>query len=285
MLKSPIFIVGPPRSGTTWLSHAFEQTDEVAMIREPRQIWEWGHWFRPDDHLVEADATPLIKQHIRKRFEKLTQREKKTRFCDKTPSNSLRTRFIQSIFPDGRFIFIYRDGRAVIRSTSEIKRVNMTWKNMWKRTCMRISQSSPTDLIGLFSRINILTSKITGQPIKNWGAHPPGWREWQHLENQSIVLARQWAVTAKFALDDLRQIPEEQVLKVSYEKMIHEPRLQMKRIVQFAGLKNPDPLLQYAEETADPSRLEKWKKELDEATLESIRPELEPVMQQLEIPW
>lgn len=280
-LHPPVLIVGPPRSGTTWLSHAFEKTSELAMIREPRQIWEWGHWFRPHDHLIESDATPLVKKHITKRFQKLTAKEGKSRFCDKTPSNSLRIRFIHSIFPDGRFIFIYRDGRAVIRSTGEIKRLNMTWKNYAKRIRLRLSQSSPTDMIGVVSRMPFLIAKLTGKPIKKWGTRPPGWRQWQCIEDNHLLMARQWAATTQIALDDMEHIPAQQILKVSYEDIVRNPRPYMERIVDFAGLQCREPVIQYMEDTSDPSCLDKWKNEIDAETLSSVWPEMEAAMKRL----
>lgn len=282
---APIFLVGPPRSGTTWLSLAFERSDELAFIREPRQIWEWGHWFRPHEHLTEADATFLVKRHIRRRFEKLVRRTGRARLCDKTPSNSLRLRFIHEIYPSGRFVFIVRDGRAVIRSTAEVQERNLTWRKYGKRILLRISQSSLTDLIGVASRYHFITAKLAGRPIRDWGTHPPGWQEWASIGDAAIIRAKQWAKTVEVALDDLDRLPRGTWHLVRYEDLVASPKEEMDKILDFVELRNRGPVLDYMVATADPSRKDKWHKELGGEELDRVRPIMEPMMTRLQYTW
>ena len=132
-LNRPAILLGTHRSGTTWLGDALSQAPELAYWPEPRQVWVYRNWFRDDDRLTEADATPPIARYIRSRFDRFTRRHSATRFCEKTPSNCLRVPFVREVLPDARFVLIIRDGRAVLRSTQEIHRQGVYYRRILDR--------------------------------------------------------------------------------------------------------------------------------------------------------
>ena len=41
MLEKPIFIIGAPRSGNTWLGRVIENHESVVCCEENNNIWTW----------------------------------------------------------------------------------------------------------------------------------------------------------------------------------------------------------------------------------------------------
>ena len=149
--QEPIFLIGTHRSGTTWLGTLFEALDGISYWPEPRQVWSYKNWHKPDDLLTSCDASVNIKEYIKQRFSKYVISNSGTRFCEKTPSNCLRIPFMYSIYPNGKFILIIRDGRAVYRSTREIRLKGPDWKRIW----IRINESSIEELPAYFGRCHL----------------------------------------------------------------------------------------------------------------------------------
>ncbi len=118
LLKQPIIILGAPHWGTTLLSKILGQHRDVAHLIEPRMTRRFGN-DRKSDMLQPEDATPRVITHIRKRFADLVTEQAKTRLVKKTPSNSLRSAFVQSVFPDAKFVHISRNGYDACLSTED----------------------------------------------------------------------------------------------------------------------------------------------------------------------
>ena len=115
MIK-PIFLIGPPRSGTTLLGHLISQHKDICYWIEPKYIWKYP---KPDPFNDVIEEDELKNNHImyiRKVFTDFTKKRKKVFFLEKTPSNCLRIKVLKKIFPEGKYIFLVRDGRDLIPS-------------------------------------------------------------------------------------------------------------------------------------------------------------------------
>ncbi|HEX2241438.1 MAG TPA: sulfotransferase, partial [Actinomycetota bacterium] len=118
-LERPIFIVGAPRSGSSLLHSVLVASRQIGhWSGEAHEVWEADHHpaFRQwSSNVLEAtDATPEAVARIRRQFFLATGPRK--RFLEKTPRNSLRIPFIETIFPDALFIHLKRDGRDNVNS-------------------------------------------------------------------------------------------------------------------------------------------------------------------------
>lgn len=280
-MESPIILVGAHRSGTTWLGEILARSPEVAYWVEPRHVWVWGHWFRSDDVLTGSDASPLVIRHIRRTFAGYVAKRKRPRFCEKTPSNCLRLGFVRSVFPDARMVMLLRDGRAVVRSTIQKQKEGIDWH----RVAARIRESSPLDYLAWLSRVPWLLAKVTSTRLEYWGPRPPGWREWVGRYPPEVVAAKQWAETIGWAFAELERMDSSMYMVVRYENLVQHPKAVLHDLASFTGLRIVQPLLQFAERTADPSRAEKWRSELDSELLGRIRPYMEPMLERLGYRW
>src|SRR4029079_16358829 len=109
------------------------------------------------NRLEAADATDGVVSHLKDAFvSQLRDHEQQrppggpTRMLEKTPKNALRIPFLAEAFPDGRFVYLYRDACETISSMLD------AWRS------------------GRF---------VTYADLPGWGGSPwsllltPGWRE------------------------------------------------------------------------------------------------------------
>jgi hypothetical protein len=119
-IDRPIFILGTGRSGSTMLGITLGMHDEVGFLNEPKALW--SHVCDEEDvigsyqakpgkyYLSGADANSDMKVKLNSIigcYLKLTGR---SRLVDKYPELIFRTSFVNEIFPDAKFLFLYRNG-------------------------------------------------------------------------------------------------------------------------------------------------------------------------------
>jgi hypothetical protein len=281
--NAPIILLGTHRSGTTWLGQMLRRQPDIAFIHEPRHIWTWRHSFRPDDVLDETDATPRIVRHIHSEFDKLVRAQGKDRLGEKTPSNCLRVRFVQAVYPLAHLVLIVRDGRSVITSTQRILRKGVATERIWrraKRTPLSEWPAQAPQAISTFAR------RVLGKPLRYWGPRPPGWKQWlRDREPEPVILAKQWVGTLLRAHRDALSLGPERCLIIRYEELLRDPRRILSHVAEFTQLKHGDQFIADTLESMDPSLAEKWKESIDAATLELIRPHMEPALNELGYEW
>ena len=138
-----VFIVGAPRSGTTWLQLLLSQSDRVGTCNETYLFsWYLDSLFRTWDdmknnsrsigihHLISEDAYfAMIRDFAGTILRKIYSAKPSATVClEKTPGHALSWRNILRIFPDSRFIHIIRDPRAVVASLSS---AGKGWGRAW----------------------------------------------------------------------------------------------------------------------------------------------------------
>lgn len=115
-LKRPVFLIGAPRSGTTFLGECLSALPEISYHHEPiatkaaaRYVY-CGIWPRWKARLFyRAVYRWLMRVHG----------EGHLRFAEKTPRNCFLIPFLADVFPDAQFVHIIRDGRDASLSHSK----------------------------------------------------------------------------------------------------------------------------------------------------------------------
>jgi hypothetical protein len=140
----PLFIVSPARCGTSLLYRCLGDHPDVGYFnranrklpRHPRLAWMltrlglfkdtkresrslWNRYLTTTrDPLDEGDATPAMRERYGALIAGVLAARGASRFVGKLPAFSVRVPWLDALFPDGRFLRILRDWRAVVGSTA-----------------------------------------------------------------------------------------------------------------------------------------------------------------------
>lgn len=266
----PIFVLGSPRSGTTMLFEVLKRSSEVAsMDRESHVLWNAFHDGRPRRGQHQATApsaiTPLERRALYWAIQGISSGR---RYLDKAPQNSLRVDYLNDLFPDARFVFLKRDGRACVSS------LITAWKS---RTGPFPGWESPAPL------------SIRGYNANRWKfVMPPGWEEYafggRALEQ---VCAFQWKACNEAILASRTRIPSDRWLELTYEGFVEAPGATTAWLLDRLGLSPDEEVLAYAGDlnshvvrAVEPPRPDKWREE-NPAEVEAVLPMIVPTMKRL----
>ncbi|HEX4480493.1 MAG TPA: sulfotransferase [Rudaea sp.] len=262
----PVFIVSPPRSGSTLLFETLARAPNVYTIgSESHRIFEGLPSLHPQtdgyrsNRLDASAATPQIVEALRARFgERLIDRDGKppgaklVRMLEKTPKNSLRIPFLRAVFPRARFIYLYRDVRQTLASMIEA----------WNSGQFRMYPNLP------------------GWTTPPWSLLlTEGWRD---LIGKSLpeIVAGQWQSATKRLLDDLETVPETNRCVARYDALLADPAAEIARLcraMDFGWDRPPDetfPVARHALSAPDP---DKWRKH--QAEIESVLPSIATIVE------
>jgi hypothetical protein len=219
-LEKPIFIVAAPRSGSTLLFETLAATPgfnsfggEAHWLIEDHPALRPGAPGLDSNRLTAAEATAEIGAGIRQSaFSRLQGPQgcppaEGAPLLEKTPKNALRIPFLKQVFPDARFIFLWRDPRENLSSIMEAWRAG-GW--------------------------------ITYRALPGWDGPwslllPPGWQALRGAPLEAVA-AWQWQRTNQIALDDLEQLPRDDWTSVNYGDFLADPEATTRRLCGFAGV-------------------------------------------------
>ena len=247
----PLIVLAAPRSGSSLLFETLLQSPDLYSVgRESHRQFESLPALRPEargydsNRLLAADATPEIAAKLKRLFlDELRDRDGKAlpadaksfRLLEKTPKNALRVPFLNAVFPDALYVYLYRDPEENLSSLIE------GWQS------------------GRF----VMYPNLPGWSGLPWSyLLVPGWRELAGASIASIV-AKQWRTTQKTLLDDLEALPPERVFALGYRDFIAEPERHVREICAFAGVRWDKKLpstLPLSAHTVTPPAPGKWKR-------------------------
>jgi hypothetical protein len=271
-LTRPLFIVAAPRSGSTLLFETLAASDQIATLGgEAHWLVESIPGLSPgapgidSNRLTAAEATAHVADRIQSQIlERLVDAAaqpvrdgKVLRFLEKTPKNALRIPFFDRMFPDARFIFLWREPRANISS------IMQAWRSGKWRTYPRLE--------GFVLPWSLLL--------------PPGWEAMRGRPLEEIA-AFQWQATNSIILDDLSALPTDRWTMVNYDDFLAAPGEHLRRLCRFGGLEYDSELagrasgpLPPAQHTLTPADANKWKK--DAVEIERVMPAVQEARRRL----
>jgi hypothetical protein len=161
---------------------------------------------------------------LREAFAALTRYGGGSTVLSKRILNNRRLTFLAEVFPEGRFISIVRDGRAVAYSLSRV--------NWWEES----------DLWWF------------GGTARQW--REQGGDPWE-------ACARTWVEEVRVIESALAGMALERVLRVSYEAMVANPLDQLGRMAEFGGMAESRAWTESLQRLQYPNRNEGWRRNLD----------------------
>jgi hypothetical protein len=286
------FIIAAPRSGTTFLEEVFNDHPAVASWHEPYFIWEQFNSRLDSDYLDETHVTERSERFIRAEFSNFLAKSGKSLVLEKTPTNAFKIRFMHRVFPEAKWIHLYRDGRNVVSSAK--MRLNRRRRMVEKRHILAFVDDVLYTLkrqpywrhrlmlvwheLRHFNHLRpYLMPKNDNDASIGWGPRYPGWKKDKQQLSDIQIIANQWVKSEEFIQKGLESIPRENVLHVRYESMISEPEEVLTIIAEFLGV-DISPIRSMAKKTKSESQ-DKWKANLTSKELEEIKPILQQMMQ------
>lgn len=241
-MEQPIFVIGTGRCGSTlfhemftehprlaWMSvlcdryperlgyhrallHAVDTPGLGPLLKrwyEPAECYRfWNHWFggfaQPDRDLRASDVTVRSKVALRKAAAALVTRARPRLLVKIT--GWPRLGFLHEVFPDARFIHVYRDGRAVANSLLQV--------DFWRGW--------------------------SGERDWRWGELEASLkREWESHGRSFVALAGiQWKVLMRAAEAAKQAVPTGNYMEVRYEDFVSHPLDAFRTVTDFCGLES-----------------------------------------------
>jgi Sulfotransferase family len=248
-LERPIFLIGSPRSGTTFLGSCLSSLLEVSYHHEPiatkaaaRYVYENEWSFRQAKVFYGSIYRWLLRIHG----------EGHLRFVEKTPRNCLVIPFLHQAFPNAQFIYLVRDGRDAALSHSQ---------KPWLQAAMATS----------------------GKREPGGYLYGPYARFWVEPERRSEFEATSdlhrciwnWRVFNQCAIATTRALPAQSLFKVTYESLVKAPEQVGQDILSFLGIENEQSrtLFIQALKQAHPDSVGAWRRELSSAQIQMMHEE------------
>jgi Sulfotransferase family len=270
----PLIIVAAPRSGSTLLFEVLARCGDFWSIGDESIVTIDGipklaaqHRGFDSNALGAEDADADTKRTLLRRFVGLLRnadnewypelpvgkRPSRIRFLEKTPRNAFRIPFLRAVFPDARFLYLYR---------------------------------TPEENIGSIMDVWQARSAISYPNLPDWDGPswslllPPGWRS---LRGQSVehIAAYQWGMTNKCIIDSLSALPADAWCAVRYDDLLSQPAAVLRRLCDFAEVAWDGRLadmctngLPLSGSVLTPPKPGKWKKHaaLIDGALQGIQP-------------
>lgn len=241
--KSPIFIIGAPRSGTTLLGKILSSSPSVTYFEEPNVIWRYKNWKKHGhEEFSKDDATDDVKDFIRKNFS-----INGSVFIEKTPANALRLDFIREIYPNAKFIFLYRNSEAVVKSMKK-KWLYEDDKNgaslgddiPFRQLRLQATRFKAVPFVDkpfyFKTAINELMFQFFGKKRSFWGPQYKNFMNDAKLGDIDYICHKQWNLLTSKMIDFSAGLPEESYFELTYEHLVKEPSHWVIKLANFCGI-------------------------------------------------
>lgn len=217
---NPIIILGAPRSGTNMLRDLICQYPKFTTWNcdEINPIWKYKNYNKSDELKVD-DLNKNIDSFIKNEFYKISNRNQ-LNVVEKTCANTLRPSFINSIFPNAKFLFIYRNGYDCVVSAKKKKQKRFDLKYQMKKIKYSPFLSYPF----------LLKEKLF---TNVWGPKYDGIENDIVNKHELEVVSKQWMkcniITDKF----LSTISKSNYIKINYDAFVSNPKLGLTDLINF----------------------------------------------------
>jgi len=255
-LHRPIFIIGAPRSGTTFLGDCIGRMPEVSYHFEPRLTkaiagcaydGSWSGRRSARTFRMSYSALLLAALHGGRRF------------AEKTPENSFLVPLLAGAFPDAQFVHIIRDGRDAAVSHAQ--------KPWLTAAAARDGRRGPA-------------GQLRG-PYPRWWVEPDRREEFSAVPD-IVRTAWCWRRFTEAGLDGLAGLADGRAMQVRYESVVSDPMGAATTLGEFLGTSAAgQQALRAGLARASSDSVGRWREALGEREIIQVEREIGPLLVQL----
>ena len=230
-MMKPVFILGPPRSGTTLVNELLGHHPKISS--HSKSFHAFHHDLqrfssvvtRPEHYRqTTADVTPELRREYTTAIEQALNSSDASIFVLKISTLSQQVDYLRALFPKARFIQLVRDVRDSICSMEGL------------RIALEKKQQSPRAYGPAPDPFSLWSQENTPHPYINAAC---GW--FYHI-------SRSW-------LDRVWTDPSD-YLRLRYEDLVEYPHKSLESILDFLNLEIADPMLPLLDQVQDSPRAE-----------------------------
>ena len=203
----------------------------------------------------------------------ISEKYKSEIIIEKTCANSLRVPFVNTVLPDAKYIFIYRDG---IDATGSAK-VRWTAQLDILYILQKVKFVPKFDLIYYairycWSRLYRLISRE--KRLAFWGPTLNNMQEILRSHTLNEVCALQWQQCVDRAEEAFSLMPENKVVRVRYEDFVQQPAVELTKILEFLGKEIEAEKIEDAVKGVSSKSLGKGRKSLGEEEVANLEKQI-----------
>jgi hypothetical protein len=221
-LEKPIFILGCGRSGTTIIGKSLSYHPDVAYMNEPRRLWsecypETDIWSQNSKVvcgrmvLTDMDVKESKTKKLKALLEYEMRRVNARVLVEKTPVNNYRTSFIQAMFPQAKYICIFRNGLEVARSIEKIAA-----RGLW----FGYNDYKWNEILSTAQKLGVYPD-LVGFPRDDF--------------ERGLL---EWRVSNEMLLSFLNVMPTSRYLSFTYSQYVEDPVNIIRKVLKFIKLKD-----------------------------------------------
>jgi len=209
-IQRPVFVIGAPRSGTSFLGRCLEALPELSYHFEPAATQRaalrvyFDMWsFEEAEQFYRTVYRWLLRMHL----------DGDLRYADKSPRNCFLVSFLRRAFPKAQFVHIIRDGRDAALSHS---------KKPWLQAAAAKSdeQGVGGHQFGPYARFYIKEDRVA---------------EFETTSDYHRCIWA-WRCHIKHALNARKELSADQYHELRYEHFVHHPEIVGSRLLDFLGV-------------------------------------------------
>ncbi len=268
----PVIIVGAARSGTRLLRALIARGGQhVEVPHDVNYIWRYGNESNLHDCLRADQARPKVAQFIRRQLKKIAPASDRRPMVEKTVGNVLRLPFVYEVYPDARYVFLYRDGRDVIESAFRC------WQSPPSVGHLRDKMKTfPWFACGRYAwrYVHQTAARTAGfsRHLASWGPRYEGID--LDVRNRPLleVCCRQWVACMEAYDRDQSCLPTESLIQIRYEDLVRPRSATILRLAEFLRIADPQEMLSYGQTQIRQSAVGKYTRlsESEQSIIDSI---------------
>jgi hypothetical protein len=255
-LRRPVFVIGAPRSGTTFLGNCLGRLPDISYHFEPRLtkaaarcVYDGSWSARRGAAVFRLSYSALL----------LAALDGGHRFAEKNPENSFLVPFLAGEFPSAQFIHIIRDGRDAAVSHAE-----QPWL---------AAASAATGRRGMAGQLH--------GPQARWWVEPERAQEFAQVTDV-VRSAWCWRRFTGAALEGVAGLPPDRAAEVRYETLVRDPVGTADMLAGFLGVPAQGrEELRAAMGRARTDSVGRWRAGLSGGDLAEVQAEIGPLLDRL----